>query len=131
MKTIEVCAAVLKNKNHQILTTQRMGGEFDGYWEFPGGKMEAGETHHDTLIRELKEELDVSITVDDFITTVNYDYPTFKLVMHTYWCRITEGDINLLVHSAAKWINRNQLDSVNWLAADVDIINILRKTMTL
>lgn len=130
MKQIEVCAALLINKNHQILSTQRQGGDYDGLWEFPGGKMEPGETQSETLIREIKEELDVAIEVNDYLMTIEYQYPEFYLTMHCHFCTIIEGDINLLEHSDAKWLGQNELDSVTWLDADIEIINRL-KSMTL
>lgn len=130
MKKIEVCAALLVNEINHILCTQRVGGEFDGLWEFPGGKIEAGETHIETLARETKEELDVDIKVNDFLITVEHQYETFHLTMHCYFCEIVEGTINLLEHSDAKWLNKKDLDSVQWLEADIEIVEKL-KTMTL
>lgn len=130
MKQIEVCAALLINENHQVLSTQRQGGEYHGYWEFPGGKMETGETHQDTLIREIKEELDVDIKVNDYLMTINYQYPNFYLTMHCYFCEITNGAIKLLEHNDAQWLKQSDLDTVDWLEADIEIIEKL-KTMTL
>lgn len=129
MKKIEVCAALLLS-NNKVLSTQRVGGEFDGQWEFPGGKIEENETHEQTLIREIYEELQVHIKVNDFLITVKHQYETFHLTMHCYFCEIVEGTINLLEHSDAKWLNKKDLDSVQWLEADIEIVEKL-KTMTL
>lgn len=127
MKHIEVCAAVLVNKNNEILATQRQGGTYDGKWEFPGGKMEAGETHQDTLIRELKEELDIVIAVDEFIMTIGYQYPEFYLTMHCYYCHVIRGEIKLLEHQDLKWLDKESLHTVDWLEADIDVIAKLKK----
>lgn len=126
MKTIEVCAGIIRNKNHQILTTQRMGGDFDGKWEFPGGKIEKGETHRETVYRELKEELNIEVDVGNHLITIEHQYPNFFLIMHCYWCNIKKGNIELLEHKDARWISRSELDSVDWIEADIDIVNKIK-----
>lgn len=125
MKTIEVVAAIIK-KEDQIFATQRGHGEAKGYWEFPGGKIEAGETPSQALIREIKEELDITIEVGELIDTVEYDYPQFHLTMHCFFCVILSGDIVLKEHEAAKWLTKDSLDSVNWLPADEALIERLK-----
>lgn len=126
MKTINVAAAIIK-KGNKIFATQRGYGEFKGSWEFPGGKMEPGETPQQALCREIKEELETEISVDQFVTTVNYDYPSFNLTMHCFICSIKEGNLTLLEHSAAKWLDMEHIDSVDWLPADVEVVNQLKK----
>lgn len=123
MKKVNVVAAVTYDKNDNILITQRVDGEFNGLWEFPGGKIEANETHQEALIREIKEELNIDIKVGDFITTVNYKYPTFELEMHVYKCHVVNGTINLNVHSSYQWIPKEKLNSIEWVPADIEIIN--------
>ena len=124
MKTIEVVAAIIK-KNNQYFATQRGYGEFEGGWEFPGGKMEHGETPQDALVREIKEELDADITVGELIETVEYDYPKFHLTMHCFLCELVSERVVLLEHEAAKWLTKEELDSVDWLPADLSIISQL------
>lgn len=126
MKTIEVVAAVIKDGN-KILATQRGYGEFKGKWEFPGGKIENGENHIEALEREIKEELDVDINVEDFIITVEHDYPNFHLTMHTYMSKISSGKIDLLEHMDMKWLELKEIDKVDWLEADIDIVEKLKK----
>lgn len=133
MKTIEVVAAVIK-KDNKILATQRGYGEFKGGWEFPGGKPEAGETQQEALIREIKEELHADIEVNDYICTVEYDYPNFHLTMHTYYATLLSDKLELvyhdeerLEHENMKWLTKEELDSVNWLEADIRIVNELKK----
>lgn len=121
MKAIEVVAAVIKRED-QILATQRGYGEFKGGWEFPGGKMEAGETPKQALIREIKEELEIEIAVGDLIETVEYDYPEFHLTMHCFWCEIRSGDLVLKEHEAARWLTAETLHSVEWLPADLGVV---------
>ena len=111
MKTIEVVAAVIRHGN-QVFATQRGYGEFEGGWEFPGGKMEPGETPQEALIREIKEELDTEIEVGELIETVEYDYPKFHLTMHCFMCTVKSGHLVLKEHEAAKWLTKNTLDSV-------------------
>lgn len=125
MKTIEVVAAIIKNED-KIFATQRGYGDFKGYWEFPGGKMEAGETPQQALAREIREELDTEIEVGEFIQTVEYDYPQFHLTMHCYWCTVVSGKLVLKEHEDAKWLTKDELDSVEWLPADEELIEGLK-----
>ena len=133
MKTIRVVAAVIKavNKNEEtiIFATQRGYGEFKGGWEFPGGKIEKGETPKEALVREISEELDTEIKVGNFIDTIEYDYPTFHLSMDCFWCEIISGDLDLKEHEAAKWLKKNELDNVDWLPADITLIDKIRSEM--
>ena len=124
MKTIEVVAAIIK-KNNQYFATQRGYGEYEGGWEFPGGKMEPGETPQEALVREIKEELDAIITVGDLIETVEYDYPKFHLTMHCFLCELVSEHVVLLEHEAAKWLSKEELNTVDWLPADLDVIKHL------
>ena len=130
MKTIKVVAAVIKsiNQNNEpfIFATQRGYGEFKGGWEFPGGKIEAGETPQEALKREIKEELDTEISVKDLICTVEYDYPKFHLSMDCFWCEIINGNLILKEHEDAKWLTKDNLDSVEWLPADILIIKKIK-----
>ena len=130
MKTVRVVAAVIKAKNENgepiIFATQRGYGEFKGGWEFPGGKIEAGETPQEALKREIIEELDTEISVGELIETIEYDYPTFHLSMDCFWCEIVKGDLVLKEHEAAKWLKKEQLDDVEWLPADVTIIKTIK-----
>lgn len=125
MKTVEVVAAVIK-KEDAIFATQRGYGDFAGGWEFPGGKVEPGETPEQAIVREIQEELETTVAVDGFLTTVDYDYPTFHLTMHCYVCHVSEGHLHLLEHSAAKWLTLNAIDSVEWLPADVAVVEAIR-----
>lgn len=118
MKTITVVAAVIRNSKGEIFATQRGYGEYKDWWEAPGGKAELGETMEQALRREIREELDTEISVDSFITTIDYDYPAFHLTMHCYWCSILSGNLELKEHEAAKWLTLDELESVNWLPAD-------------
>lgn len=131
MKTIKVVAAVIKsiNQNNEpiIFATQRGYGEFKGGWEFPGGKIEAGETPQEALKREIKEELDTEISVKDLICTVEYDYPKFHLSMDCFWCEIINGDLILKEHEDAKWLTKDKLNSVEWLPADLSLIKEIKK----
>lgn len=117
-KTIEVVAAVIL-RDGKIFATQRGYGEWEGWWEFPGGKIEPGETAPSALRREIREELDTEITVDRLLTTIAYDYPKFHLTMHCFLCTVTGGSLTLLEHEAARWLTPDALDSVRWLPADV------------
>lgn len=130
MKTIRVVAAVIKatNKNGDpmIFATQRGYGDFKGGWEFPGGKIEEGETPREALVREIKEELETEIAVGELIDTIEYDYPTFHLSMDCFWAEIVSGDLVLKEHEAAKWLTKDELDSVEWLPADVTLIEKVR-----
>lgn len=128
MKTVKVVAAVIHNSN-KIFATQRGYGEFKDGWEFPGGKIEEGETPEQALKREIKEELDTEIQVKDLIDTIEYDYPTFHLSMKCYWCEVISGSLTLLEAEDAKWLDKDSLDSVEWLPADVTIIDLIRKEM--
>ncbi len=132
MKTIKVVAAVIKsiNQNNEpiIFATQRGYGEFKGGWEFPGGKIEAGETPQEALKREIKEELDTEISVKDLICTVEYDYPKFHLSMDCFGCEIINGNLVLKEHEDAKWLTKDKLDSVEWLPADLSLIDKIKKS---
>lgn len=130
MKTIRVVAAVIKAENKDgkpiIFATQRGYGDFKGGWEFPGGKIEEGETPQEALKREIMEELDTKIKVGELVDTIEYDYPTFHLSMDCFWCEIIEGDLVLKEHEAAKWLDGDSLYSVEWLPADISIIGKIR-----
>ena len=128
MKTIRVVAAVIR-KNDEIFATARGYGEFKGYWEFPGGKIEEGETPQQALVREIKEELEAEIEVGELIDTIEYDYPTFHLSMDCFWAEIVSGDLVLKEHEAARWLTKNELDSVEWLPADITLISKIEKMM--
>lgn len=127
MKTIEVVAAVIKDKD-KILSTQRGYGDYKGYWEFPGGKVEKGESFKDALKREIKEELLVDIKVNDLIKTIEFDYPKFHLVMHCFWCEI-DGEIKLTEHLSSKWLDKETLYSVDWLEADIEVLEEIEKAL--
>lgn len=120
-KNIKVVAAVIKNGN-KIYATQRGYGEFKGGWEFPGGKIEQGETSQEALVREIEEELETKIKVNDLIDTIEYDYQTFHLSMECFWCEIVKGNLVLLEAEAAKWLTKEELYSVDWLPADLLLI---------
>ena len=126
MKTVRVVAAVIKaiNENGEpiIFATQRGYGDFKDGWEFPGGKIEEGETPQEALKREIMEELDTEISVGELINTVEYDYPTFHLSMDCFWCEIVKGDLVLKEHEAAKWVTKEQLNLVEWLPADIKLV---------
>ena len=124
MKQIEVVAAIIC-KDDMIFATQRGYGEWKDWWEFPGGKMEQGETPEEALRREIREELSTDISVDEFLCTVEYDYPKFHLVMHCYMCSLLAESLHLNEHEAAKWLGREELTSVKWLPADVEGIERL------
>lgn len=125
MKTIEVVAAIVQDGN-KIFATQRGYGEFKGGWEFPGGKMELGETHQEALMRELREELDMDVHVGKLFETVEYDYPNFHLTMHCFLCTLKSKSYVLKEHEAAKWLTREKLDTVAWLPADLGLIGKLK-----
>lgn len=125
MKTINVVAAVIRNVD-KIFATQRGYGDFKGGWEFPGGKMEPGEAPEAALIREIREELNTEISVNELITVIEYDYPDFHLSMKCYWCELVSGKLELLEHTDAKWLAADELDSVSWLPADLSLIEIIR-----
>ena len=132
MKTVKVVAAIIcddmKEKN-KIFATARGYGELKGGWEFPGGKVEPGETSQQALIREIIEELDTEIKVGELIDTVEYDYPTFHLSMDCFWAEVKAGHLELKEAEAAKWLTKDQLDSVTWLPADILLIDQIRKCM--
>lgn len=132
MKTIKVVAAIIcddmKEKN-KIFATARGYGDLKGGWEFPGGKVEPGETSQQALIREIIEELDTEIKVGELIDTLEYDYPTFHLSMDCFWAEVKAGHLELKEAEAAKWLTKNQLDSIDWLPADILLIDQIRKCM--
>lgn len=128
MKTVKVVAAIIRN-NNKIFATQRGYGEFKGGWEFPGGKVEAGETPEAALIREIQEELDTTISVGEKVYCVEYDYPTFHLSMECFWAEIISGDLVLKEHEAARWLSKDELRSVNWLPADWELIEKIKEKM--
>ena len=121
MKEIEVVAAIIR-KEDRIFATQRGYGDWKGWWEFPGGKMEAGETSEEALKREIREELSTEISVDEFLCTVEYDYPAFHLKMHCYLCSLLTEALHLNEHEAAKWLTKDNLDTVQWLPADLEVV---------
>lgn len=129
MKTIRVVAAIIKAKNENgkpiVFATQRGYGTYKDWWEFPGGKIEEGETPQEALVREIKEELDTEIAVRDYLMTVEYDYPEFHLSMDCFWCSIVSGHLSLLEHEAARWLPLDDLMQVKWLPADLEIIEKL------
>lgn len=128
MKTVKVVAAIIIH-DRKIFATQRGYGEFKDGWEFPGGKIEQGETSQEALVREIKEELDTEIEVKDFLETVEYDYPNFHLSMDCFFCTIKSGKLVLKEHEAAKWLTLDTLDSVNWLPADRGLIEAIKMYM--
>lgn len=133
MKIIRVAAAIIQSTNEKgepvIFATQRGYGDFKGGWEFPGGKIEAGETPRQALIREVMEELETEIAVGELCDTVEYDYPTFHLSMDCFWAEVLAGDLVLKEHAAARWLTKEELDSVEWLPADVALVEKIRGRM--
>ena len=127
MKKIEVVAAIIHDDEGRIFATQRGYGDFKDWWEFPGGKIEAGETPEEALAREIREELSAEISVDEFLCTVEYDYPQFHLTMHCFCCHIESGSLTLKEHEAARWLTKEQLDSVKWLPADLKVVDEIRR----
>ena len=126
MKQIEVVAAIIHDAEGCIFATQRGYGEWKDWWEFPGGKMEAGETPEEALRREIWEELETRVVVERLVETVEWDYPQFHLTMHSYLCHVESGHLELKEHEAAKWLNKDELESVNWLPADRDLVRKLK-----
>ena len=133
MKIIRVVAALIKaenkNKKPVIFATQRGYGKFKDGWEFPGGKIEVGETAEEALKREIREELDTDIEVGEKIDTVEYDYPEFHLSMDCFWCRVVKGDLILKEHEAARWLTREEMQEVDWLPADITLVEKIKQTM--
>ena len=126
MKTVEVVAAIIR-RDGRIFATQRGYGDWKDWWEFPGGKVEAGETPEQALVREIREELDTDISVDKFLCTVEYDYPKFHLTMHCYLCSLLTEALHLNEHEAARWLDKDELDAVEWLPADKDVVRSLKE----
>lgn len=129
MKTIEVVAAIIHDAEGRIFATQRGYGDMKDGWEFPGGKVEAGESPEEALKREIFEELETKIQIERLVQTVEYDYPKFHLTMHCYWCRIESGSLTLKEHEAAKWLQLSDLDSVDWLPADQIVVDTLKSEL--
>ena len=132
MKTIRVVGAVicdsLEHKT-KIFATQRGYGAYKDYWEFPGGKIEPGETPQEALAREIREELDTEIRVGDYITTIEYDYPEFHLSMDCFWCEVVEGELTLKEREAAKWVTAETMEGVEWLPADALIVAMIKERL--
>ena len=126
MKTIEVVASII-HQNGTILATQRGYGDFKGLWEFPGGKIEPGETPEEALCREIQEELGITISVENHICTIEYDYPNFHLTMYCYWCSIEQGELILNEHQSARWLEKSEWESVEWLPADIEVVKEIQK----
>lgn len=132
MKTVKVVAAVICDsisEKNRIFATARGYGDFKGQWEFPGGKIEDGETPQQAIIREIKEELEATIKVGDLIDTIEYDYPTFHLSMDCFWCEVIDGELKLLEAEAAKWLTKDTLYDVQWLPADITLVEKIRAAM--
>lgn len=125
MKQIEVVAAIIHDDEGRIFATQRGYGDFKDGWEFPGGKMEPGESPEDALKREIWEELETRIVVERLVKTVEWEYPKFFLKMHCFWCHIESGSLILKEHEAARWLSKDQLDTVAWLPADQDVVDLI------
>lgn len=128
MKNIEVVAAIFRKAN-TIFATEKGYGEFKGYWEFPGGKVEPGESLEEALRREIREELQVEINIEEKITELDYDYPHFHLTMHCYFCSVLSGEITLVEATDARWLKKEELNTVNWLPADISLIEELKKQL--
>lgn len=128
LKTVNVAAAVIRD-GERILATQRGYGDYKDFWEFPGGKLEPGETPQEALKREIREELDAVIEVGDFLAAIEYDYPKFHLHMDCFWATVAAGNLTLKEHEAARWLRRNELDGVLWLPADRTILRLLKDSL--
>ena len=128
MKNIEVVAAILR-KDNTIFATEKGYGEFKGYWEFPGGKVEPGESLEEALRREIREELQVEIHIEEKFTELDYDYPHFHLMMHCYFCSVLSGEITLVEATDARWLKKEELNTVKWLPADISLIEELKKQL--
>ena len=128
MKTVRVVAGIII-EDGKVFATQRGYGEFKDGWEFPGGKIEQGETPEEAVVREIMEELDTEIKVGDLIDTIEYDYPTFHLSMDCFWCEVISGDLVLKEAEAARWLTKDDIDSVPWLPADQTILDVIRSSM--
>lgn len=128
MKSIEVVAAIIR-KGDKIFATQRGYGDWKDYWEYPGGKVEMGETPEEALVREIREELDAEIRINKFLTTINWDYPQFHLTMHCYMCSLLNDSLHLNEHEAARWLRAEELRSVNWLPADYQLLPIIENEL--
>jgi 8-oxo-dGTP diphosphatase len=128
MKSVEVVAAIIE-KEGKYFATQRGYGDFKDGWEFPGGKVEPGEQPEQAIIREIKEELESTVSIIKFLCTVEHDYPKFHLIMHCYLCQLEEGNLHLVEHEAARWLLPEQIDSVDWLPADIKVVNALKKEL--
>lgn len=135
MKTVKVVAAIIKavNENGEtiIFATQRGYGDFKGGWEFPGGKIESGETPQEALKREIIEELDTEVSVGELMDTVEYDYPQFHLSMDCFWCQIVRGNLVLKEHEAARWLTKDELNNVEWLPTDITLIEKIRNLLSM
>lgn len=135
MKKVKVVAAIIKavNENGEtiIFATQRGYGDFKGGWEFPGGKIESGETPQEALKREIIEELDTEVSVGELMDTVEYDYPQFHLSMDCFWCQIVRGNLVLKEHEAARWLTKDELNNVEWLPADITLIEKIRNLLSM
>lgn len=127
MKQIEVVAAIIHDDKGRIFATQRGYGDYKDGWEFPGGKMEPGEMPEEALKREIWEELETKIVVESLVQIVEFDYPQFHLKMHCFWCRVDSGSLTLKEHEAARWLTKDELDSVQWLPADLEVIKAYRE----
>ena len=129
MKTIKVVAAIIRKENY-VFATQRGYGDYKDWWEFPGGKVELGETPEEALVREIKEELASEIVVERYLTTVEHDYPEFHLSMACFWCSVKGGKLTLLEHESARWLPLDDLRQVNWLPADVKVVEAIEKSIS-